>query len=114
MWLVLLLLMAVPADAQIPRGTLYTALEATHISLQAADTTTTLIALNRGLAEANPVLQLPPAGIVAVKAGVTVSTVLLSRKLARRQRVLAVVLLAGLNTVSAVVVARNLSVMRSR
>jgi hypothetical protein len=115
--LLALLLSVTPAQAPVTvaasRGALYQTLEAAYLGLQGLDTAATLVAVDRGLVEANPVLRgLPPAGVVVLKAAVTVGTVVLTRTLAKRHRVGAILLLVAVDGVYGFVVARNVTLIR--
>jgi hypothetical protein len=114
-----ILLSVTPAQAPVTppvaasRGALYQTLEVAYLGLQGLDTAATLMAVDRGLVEANPVLRgLPPAGVVVLKAAVTVGTVLLTRTLANRHRVSAVLLMVAVDGVYGFVVARNVALIR--
>ena len=76
-----------------------------------ADTSTTLVALNRGCVETNPLLKrLPTPALVGVKTGVTVGfTVYFGRKdTPTKGDKIAVGIAAGLPTVAAILNTRNL------
>jgi hypothetical protein len=79
-------------------------------TLQALDAHSTLRAVNSGRPEANPVLA-PftdrPGMMLAMKATTTVTTVLLTEKLWRRNRTAAVILMVAVNAGYAAVVASN-------
>jgi hypothetical protein len=79
-------------------------------SLQMLDAHSTVRALRAGGVEQNPLLRGladKPAALVALKAGVAVSTIALADKMRTRSRVGAIVLMAALNSAYAVVVAHN-------
>ncbi len=90
-------------------------LYASLASLQVLDVSSTFGAIDRGGREANPVVarlvNSPPA-LMAVKAGSTVAIVYATERLWKRHRVVAVLLMAGLNAGYAGVIARNYTVSR--
>ena len=88
---------------------------ASFAALQALDAHSTLRAIHRGAVEQNPMLRSiasNPAALFAVKAGVAASTIVLVDKMRNRSRVGAIVLMAGLNSVYATIVARNYAAAR--
>jgi hypothetical protein len=85
-------------------------LYASFASLQMLDAHSTIRALRAGGVEQNPLMQGladKPAALVALKAGVAVSTIALVDKGRGRSRVGAIVLMAALNSAYATVVAHN-------
>lgn len=83
---------------------------ASFAGLQALDAHSTMRALQNGGVEANPLLRDlagRPAAIVALKAGVTASTILVAEKLRRKNRLAAWAFMASLNSFYAVVVVHN-------
>ena len=123
LFLVFLMACGVPASAQepvesAPQPQSSRALNLLHVSfasLQAADVYTTIRGVNAGAVEANPLMR--PfagnlAGLIAVKAGVTASSILLTRRLAKRHRTAAIVLSAALNSAGAAIVVHNFGVNR--
>ena len=85
-------------------------LYASFATLQMLDAHSTLRALRAGGEEQNPLLKGladKPAALVALKAGVAVSTIALAEKVRGRSRVGAIVLMAALNSAYATVVAHN-------
>lgn len=88
-------------------------LYASFATLQLLDAHSTLRAVRAGGVEQNPVvgsMANHPAALVAMKAGVAASTIVLADKMRNRSRVGAIVLMAGLNSLYATVVAHNYSV----
>jgi hypothetical protein len=83
--------------------------------LQALDAHSTLQGIHGGLIEQNPMMR-PianrPSALLAVKAGVAASTILLADGMRGRSRVGAIVLMAGLNSLYATVVAHNYAAVR--
>jgi hypothetical protein len=78
--------------------------------LQALDVHSTMSALQNGGTERNPLLRDlagRPAGLLALKAGVTASTIFLTGKLRKKHPVGAVVLMAALDSFYATVVVHN-------
>ena len=79
------------------------------------DAHSTRRALAVGGAEANPVMRSvagSAAALVAIKAGVTASTILLSEKVRTKSRTGAILLMVALNSTYATVVAHNYRVVR--
>jgi len=90
-------------------------LYASFVALQALDAHSTLRAIDAGAAEANPVmggLAHQPAALVAVKAGLTASTIYLVEKVRLRNRRAAIALMAVLNSAYVTIVAHNYRVPR--
>ena len=83
-------------------------------ALQATDAATTLVALNNGAREANPLLQgavkSPPA-IIAIKAGVVAGTILAMERFRKDSPVLVTAALIAINSTLAVVAVNNVSVV---
>jgi hypothetical protein len=93
-----------------PRPRLLVPLYISFAGLQALDAHSTLRALKAGASEANPLLQGVadrPVALVALKAGVTASTIFLAEKLRVNNRVGAVVLMAAMNSAYATIVVHN-------
>jgi hypothetical protein len=83
--------------------------------LQALDAHSTMRGLRAGGTEQNPLLRGiagRPAALVALKAGVAASTILLTESLRVRNRAGAIVLMAALNSVYAMVVTHNYQAIR--
>ena len=83
-------------------------------ALQAADAVTTVVAVNRGAREANPLLQHAsrnPAAMFALKAGVVAGTVITLEKIRKDHPVVAVASLIAINSTLAVVAVNNVSVV---
>ena len=79
-------------------------------SLQMLDAHSTIRALRAGGVERNPLMQGladKPAALVALKAGVAVSTIALADRMRGRSRVGAIVLMTALNSAYATIVAHN-------
>jgi hypothetical protein len=84
-------------------------------SLQMLDAHSTLRAIRAGGVEQNPLLRDvagKPAALIAVKAGVAASTIVLVDKLRVRNRVAAIALMAAINSGYAAVVAHNYRTVR--
>jgi hypothetical protein len=84
-------------------------------SLQGLDAHSTTRALNRGAAEANPLMRGladHPAGLLAVKAAATTGVVLAGEKMWKRNRVAAVVFMVAANSAMAWVVQHNYRAVR--
>jgi hypothetical protein len=108
----------VPRPAPTPtssgRGVLVP-LYVSFAALQALDAHSTLRGIQNGAVERNPMLHSiakTPAALFAVKAGVAASTIVLADKVRGRSRVGAIVLMAGLNSLYATVVAHNYAAVR--
>ena len=72
-------------------------------------------ALGRGAREANPLMQGVvgnPAAFVALKASLAVGTILFAERLWKTNKVAAVAVMAASTSISAIVAARNASVLR--
>jgi uncharacterized protein DUF5658 len=85
-------------------------LYASFASLQMLDAHSTLRAMRAGGVEQNPLLRGladKPAALVALKAGVAVSTIAVADKVRGRSRVGAIAMMAALNSAYTVVVAHN-------
>ena len=83
-------------------------------ALQATDAVTTLVSVNRGAREANPLMQgasRNPAAMFALKTGVVAGTVFTLEKLRKDHPVLAVASLIAINSTLAVVAVNNVSVV---
>jgi hypothetical protein len=97
------------------RPAILPALYVSMAALQALDAHSTMAALGRGGREANPVMR-GVAGnrgaMLAVKAGVAGSTILLAEKMWKRNRVAAIAMMAIVNAIDAAVVAHNYRVVR--
>jgi hypothetical protein len=89
------------------------ALEASFVGLQTLDVVSTLRSLNAGYNEANPLMRgvsAHPIAFAAVKAGAAATTILLTRRVARQNRVAALATMAAINAGYAFVVVRNFRV----
>lgn len=109
-----LVLLAIAAPAQA-EDRLLPALYVSTVVTQALDAHSTLRAIQRGGAEANPLMAgiaRQPVELVASKAAVTGATILLTRRLARRNRAAAIVSLVAANAAVAVVAAHNYRIRR--
>jgi hypothetical protein len=96
-------------DASSDRGVLVP-LYISFASLQMLDAHSTMRAMRGGAVETNPLMRGiadRPAALVAVKAGVAVSTIVLAEKMRGKSRVGAIVLMAALNSAYATIVAHN-------
>jgi hypothetical protein len=84
-------------------------------ALQMLDAHSTLRAIDAGGTEQNPLMRgvaSHPAALVALKAGVAASTIVLAEKVRGRSRVGAIVLMAALNSVYTAVVVHNYQTVR--
>jgi len=90
-------------------------LHVSFVSLEAVDVYTSVHGIKGGAVEANPLMRGTaghPVGMTALKAGVAVSTVVLTRRMARDHRVAAILLTAGLNSAYAAIAVHNINVNR--
>jgi hypothetical protein len=103
-----------PAATSSSRGVLVP-LYVSFAALQALDAHSTLRGIHRGAVERNPMLRSianNPSALFVVKAGVAASTIAIADKMRDRSRVGAIVLMAGLNSLYATVVAHNYAAVR--
>jgi hypothetical protein len=97
-------------DAKASRLGVFLPMYLSFASLQSLDAHSTILALRAGGREQNPLMRdlaNRPAGLVALKAGVTASTILLTERLRSKHRVGAMVLMTALNSAYAMVVVHN-------
>jgi len=100
-----------PAPTSSGRGVLVPL----YVSFAVLQAHSTLRGIHGGAVERNPMLHSiakTPAVLFAVKAGVAASTIVLADKVRGRSRVGAIVLMAGLNSLYATVVAHNYAAVR--
>lgn len=83
-------------------------LYATYGVVQTLDMVSTMVARDRGAAEANPMMQGSYAKGVAVKAAMGAVTVLAVRAIEKKNKKAAIVTMIGLNVATAAVVANNI------
>ena len=99
-----------------PRGSaLLKSMYASSALLHALDVHSTMLALDRGGIEANPLMAgvtKNKAAFIATKAAVATGTILAARNLSRRNKVAAVLTLAAMNTAYAMIVQHNYKVAR--
>ncbi|MFB3855620.1 MAG: DUF5658 family protein [Vicinamibacterales bacterium] len=105
-----------PGSRQSPRFPVLGSMYASFVALQAADVLSTSRALERGGREMNPILPFASnkAAMFAVKAASATLTIYLSEKIARRNRVAAIVMMAAINSAYTAIVAHNYRVARGR
>ena len=100
----------------VSRPALLTGLYASYAGLQAYDVYSTRQALSRGAREANPLMQGVAgntAGMMALKAGVTVGTIVAAERMWKNNNKMgAIAVLVASNSVAAIVAARNASTLR--
>lgn len=92
------------------RGALFTSLAASFITLQALDVHSTLLAIDRGAGEVNPMMApfaSRPAALIAVKAGAAGGILFMIDRIHTRNRLAGVVMMAAANSAYATVVANN-------
>jgi hypothetical protein len=90
-------------------------LYATTAVLQALDIHSTMLALDRGAIEANPLMAgvtKNRAAFIATKAAVATGTILAARRLSKRNKVAAIVTLVAINTAYGFIVQHNYKVAR--
>jgi hypothetical protein len=109
---------APPAETsggEVPRaadrhGRLLASLYASFVTLQALDAHSTLVAIDRGARETNPMMA-PlvdrPAAFVALKAGTAAGVLYMTERVRRHSPLGAVLMMAAFNSAYATVVARN-------
>lgn len=91
-------------------STVMTSLYAATAAMQALDVHSTLMAIDRGAVEGNPVmgnLTGNKAAFMALKAGVAFSTVMAARNMSKRNKVAAIATLVAINSAYAMVVTHN-------
>jgi hypothetical protein len=106
---------ALPAPAVQSTAALKS-LYATTIVMQALDIHSTMAVVSQGGAEANPLmagLVDNKAAFIAVKAAVTATTIFAARKISKRNKTAAIVMLVAVNSAYALVVSHNYRVARS-
>lgn len=94
---------------------LMTSLYASTAVMQVLDVHSTLLALDRGAVEANPLMSgasRHKAAFIALKAGVAFSTVMAARNMSKRNKVAAVLTLVAINSAYAMIVNHNYKVAR--
>ena len=97
------------------RSPLMTSLYASTAVMQALDVHSTLLALDRGAVEANPLMSgatRNKAAFIAIKAGVAFSSVMAARNMSKRNKVAAVLTLVAINSAYAMIVNHNYKVAR--
>jgi hypothetical protein len=93
-----------------------TALHVSFGALQFMDVFSTVRGIDAGLRESHPLMRGlagHPAAMVAVKIGAGATTILLTRRMARKNRVASIITMAAVNSAYAVIVARNLRAVRT-
>lgn len=92
------------------RGALFTSLAASFITLQALDVHSTLLAIDRGAGEVNPMMApfaSRPAALIAVKAGAAGGILFMIDRIHTRNRLAGLLMMAAANSAYATVVANN-------
>jgi hypothetical protein len=103
------------AGGEAARPAALTPLLASYVALQALDISSTYVTARTGAYEANPVVRQAldsPVALVAMKAGSAALTVAFAHHLSKRHPKAAVLLMIGMNSAYAVIVAHNYSVAR--
>ena len=93
-----------------------TALHVSFGALQVLDMFSTMRGINAGLREASPLMRAVagrPAAMMAVKLGSGATTILLTRRMARKNRLASIVTMAALNSAYSVIVVRNWRAVRT-
>ena len=91
------------------------ALQVSFAALEAMDVITTVRGIKKGLIETNALMRGVagnPVALEAVKGGAAAATLLLARRMAKRNRPAAVLTMVAVNAAYSVVVARNLATHR--
>jgi hypothetical protein len=104
-----------PAPRQQRSSPIFGSLYATTAVMQALDVHSTMLALDRGAVEANPLMSgvtRNKAAFIATKAAVATGTILAARSLSKRNKVAAVITLVALNTAYGFIVQNNYRVAR--
>ena len=102
------------ARDSVSRPALLPVLYASYAGLQAYDIYSTRQAVSRGARESNPMMQSAAGstpGKVALKAGVTVGTIVAAERMWKSNKVGAIAVLVASNSVAAIVAARNSRVL---
>lgn len=105
----------VPVPKRPGSTALLTSLYVSTVAMQALDVHSTWSAMRAGAVEANPMMAgvaRNRAAFIAVKAGVAATTVLAAQKLARRNKVAAIVTLVAINSAYAYIVNHNYRIGR--
>jgi hypothetical protein len=110
----------VPAEREVAKHAtggrrIFVPLYVSFGALQMLDAHSTLRAVGAGGVEQNPLLRgvaNHPAALVAIKAGVAASTIMLAEKVRGRSRVGAIVLMAALNSAYTAIVVHNYRTVR--
>ena len=85
-------------------------LHVSFVALQVLDVVSTTRALNAGLVEGNAAMRgivEKPIALAAIKGGAAVATILITNRVARKNRAAAIATMIAVNTAYSVVVARN-------
>lgn len=93
-----------------------TALQVTTVATQILDVHSTMKAMNNGAVEANPMMRgvaKNPAAFISVKAAMSVGLMYATHKMAKRNKVAAIVTSAAINSAYLVVAHHNYKVARS-
>ena len=105
----------IPTPAQTlpaPRRSLtLPTLQVSYAALQVMDVLSTARALNAGLQEGNVAMKGivgQPMALAAIKGGAAVATILITNRVARKNRAVAIATMLAVNTAYSVVVARNI------
>ena len=105
----------VPPAPRPSKSALLGSLYATTALMHALDVHSTILALDRGAIEANPLMAgvtKNRAAFIATKAAVATSSILAARSLAKRNKVAAIVSMVAINSVYGMVVQHNYKVAR--
>ena len=96
---------------------LLVSLYASTAAMQALDVHSTMAALNQGAVEANPLMRglvRNKTAFIALKASVAASTILATRNMARRNKIVAIATVVGINSAYAMVMRQNYKTARSQ
>lgn len=100
-----------PQASAPTRSLVLPALQVSFAALQVMDVVSTTRALNAGLVEGNAAMRGivdKPIALAAIKGGAAVATILITNRVARKNRAAAIATMIAVNTAYSVVVARNL------
>jgi hypothetical protein len=99
-----------PQASAPPRSIVLPTLQVSFAALQVMDVVSTTRALNAGLVEGNAAMRRivdKPIALAAIKGGAAVATILITNRIARKNRAAAIATMIAVNTAYSVVVARN-------
>ena len=110
LWLIPARVFAQEPGAPAGDRAIFTSLYTSFAALQVLDAHSTVRAVNGGAREMNPLvggMATNTGALLATKAGAAATTIYLTEKVRKRSKVGALLLMAGINSAYAVIVARN-------